>query len=171
MKKLRVLGIAPYNNLALLMQQAAKKRTDIEMTVYTGDLEDGARIASQYTGNDYDFIISRGGTAQMIRDAVDIPVAEIEVSPLDLLRCIQIAQNASKHYALIGFPNITKNSEFLKSLLNYHMDIFTIHSQSEAEVLLKNFAPNQYDIILSDSIINSLAKVYHFHTIVITSGQ
>ncbi|MEI3412864.1 MAG: hypothetical protein V8Q57_06495 [Blautia sp.] len=50
MKKLRVLGIAPYNNLALLMQQAAKKRTDIEMTVYTGDLEDGARIASQYTG-------------------------------------------------------------------------------------------------------------------------
>ena len=51
-----------------------KKRTDIEMTVYTGDLEDGARIASQYTGNDYDFIISRGGTAQMIRDAVDIPL-------------------------------------------------------------------------------------------------
>ena len=171
MKKLRVLGIAPYNNLALIMQQAAKKRTDIELTVYTGDLEDGARIASQYTGSDYDFIISRGGTAQMIRDIVNIPVAEIEVSPLDLLRCIQIAQNASKHYALIGFPNITKNSEFLKSLLSYHMDIFTIHSQSEAEVLLKNFAPNQYDIILSDSIINSLAKVYHFHTILITSGQ
>lgn len=73
MKKLRVLGIAPYNNLALLMQQAAKKRTDIELTVYTGDLEDGARIASQYTGSDYDFIISRGGTAQMIRDIVDIP--------------------------------------------------------------------------------------------------
>ena len=65
------------------------------------------------------------------------------------------------HYALIDF-NITKNSEFLKSLLNYHMDIFTIHSQSEAEVLLKNFAPNQYDIILSDSIINSPGKVLSF---------
>ena len=61
------------------MQQA---ETDIEMTVYTGDLSDAVRIASQYTGNDYDFIDFRGGNAQMIRDAVDIPVAEIEAITL-----------------------------------------------------------------------------------------
>lgn len=170
MRKLKVLGIAPYDNLALLMRQAAEKRSDLELTVYTGDLEEGVQIASQYTLNDYDYIISRGGTAQLIRQSSSIPVVEIEVSLFDLLRCIQLARNASNHYALIGFPNITRNSNFIKTILEYKLDVFTIHSQKEAETVLQTISLDDYDVILSDSISNSLAQSYHFHTILITSG-
>lgn len=170
MDKIKVLGIAPYENLALLMQQAAEKRTDIDLTVYTGDLDEGAAIASRYTPDDYDYIISRGGTAELIRRTSSIPVVEIEVSLFDLLRCMQLAQSASNHYALIGFPNITRNSNSIRTLLEYHMDVFTIHSQQEAENILKTIELDDYDVILSDSISNSLAKAYHFQTILITSG-
>lgn len=170
MKKMKVLGIAPYANLALLMRQAAEQRTDLELTVYTGDLEEGVQIASQYTIEDYDFIISRGGTAHLIRQNSNIPVVEIEVSLFDLLRCMQIARNSSNHYALIGFPSITRNSDFIKTLLEYNLDVFTIHSQQEAEKVLKSISLDDYDVILSDSISNSLAQSYHFHTILITSG-
>ena len=67
MKKIRILGIAPYESMKTLMMQAAAKREDIEMTAFTGDLETGAEIASRFSQNNYDFIISRGGTAQLIR--------------------------------------------------------------------------------------------------------
>ena len=39
--KVRVLGVAPYEGLASMMQQYARKRTDIEMTVITANMEKG----------------------------------------------------------------------------------------------------------------------------------
>lgn len=171
MNKIRILGIAPYESMKTLMLQAAAKRDDIEMTAFTGDLETGVEIASRFSQNNYDFIISRGGTAQLIRQASSIPVVEITISLHDLLRCMQLAQSSSNHYALVGFPNITKNSHFLSTLLNYDMDIFTIHNQKEAEDILQKISQTNYDVILSDSISNSLAKMYDFHSILITSGM
>ncbi|HJC23037.1 MAG TPA: PrpR N-terminal domain-containing protein [Candidatus Eisenbergiella merdavium] len=170
MKKIKILGIAPYESMKSLMRQAAAKRNDIELTAFTGDLETGVEIASKYTPNDFDFIVSRGGTAQMIRQVSQIPVVEIVISLYDLLRCMQLAQNSSCHYALIGFPNITKNTSFLSTLLHYNLDIFTIHNQQEAECMLKKINDSDYDVILSDSISNSLSKGYRFRSILITSG-
>ena len=170
MKKIKILGIAPYESLRVLMLQAGQKRNDIELTVFTGDLEAGAEIASKFTPNDYDYIVSRGGTAQLIRKVSSIPVVEIVISLYDLLRCMQLAQSSSNHYALIGFPNITKNTSFLSTLLHYNMDIFTIHNQAEAENTLKQINESDYDVILSDSISNSLSKAYRFRSILITSG-
>ena len=128
-------------------------------------------IASRFSQNNYDFIISRGGTAQLIRQISSIPVVEIMISLHDLLRCMQLAQSSSNHYALIGFPNITKNTHFLRTLLNYNMDVFTIHNQKEAEDILQKISQTDYGVILSDSISNSLAKMYDFHSILITSGM
>lgn len=170
MKRIKILGIAPYESMRTLMLQVGSRRNDIKLTVFTGDLDAGVEIASKYTQNDFDFIISRGGTAQLIRQKSTIPVVEITISLYDLLRCIQLAENASNHYALIGFPNITKNTHFINTLLNYNMDIFTIHNQQEAEQILTNISPNDYDVILSDSISNSVAKTYHFRSLLITSG-
>ena len=170
MKKIKILGIAPYESLRVLMLQAGQKRNDIELTVFTGDLETGAEIASKFTLNDYDYIVSRGGTAQLIRKVSSIPVVEIVISLYDLLRCMQLAQSSSSHYALVGFPNITKNTNFLSTLLHYNMDIFTIHNQAEAENTLKQINESDYDVILSDSISNSLSKAYRFRSILITSG-
>ena len=170
MKRIKILGIAPYESMQSLMQQTAAKRNDIELTAFTGDLETGVEIASRYTPNDFDFIVSRGGTAQMIRKVSPIPVVEIVISLYDLLRCMQLAQSSSSHYALIGFPNITQNTSYLSTLLHYNLDVFTIHNQQEAECMLKRINDSDYDVILSDSISNSLSKAYRFRSILITSG-
>ena len=39
MKKIRILGIAPYEAIKHLMQQAAAKRNNIELEVFIGDME------------------------------------------------------------------------------------------------------------------------------------
>ena len=42
------------------------------MDIYTGDLEDGQAIVQQMPPNSYDCIISRGGTAALIRQVTDL---------------------------------------------------------------------------------------------------
>ena len=54
------------------MEQAAQAYPNVEMDIYTGDLEDGQAIVQQMPPNSYDCIISRGGTAALIRQVTDL---------------------------------------------------------------------------------------------------
>ena len=62
-KKIRVLGIAPYETMLNTMTRVAEERKDIELIdARYGGLEDGAEIVRAYDPDKYDVILSRGGT-------------------------------------------------------------------------------------------------------------
>ena len=89
----RILGIAPYDGMRTAMEQAAQAYPNVEMDIYTGDLEDGQAIVQQMPPNSYDCIISRGGTAALIRQVTDLPVVDIHISVYDVLRTMKLAEN------------------------------------------------------------------------------
>ena len=64
--KIRILGIAPYEGMKSIMLKLAKDRDDIDLSVFVGDLHKGAEIARKNFHEDFDIIISRGGTAELI---------------------------------------------------------------------------------------------------------
>ena len=88
-KKIRILGIAPYKGLATLMKQCALQYPEIEFTAYAGSMEQGLALAKRYSEH-YDVIISRANTAKMISQSVHIPVIDIGIGYYDVLRCIKI---------------------------------------------------------------------------------
>ena len=55
----RILGIAPYDGMRTAMEQAAQAYPNVELEVYTGDLEEGQAIVQRMAPNSYDCIISR----------------------------------------------------------------------------------------------------------------
>lgn len=170
MKKIKILGIAPYEGIKALMLQAASKRNDVELEVLIGDMEVGAAIASRYLKSDLDVIISRGGTAELIRRETAFPVVDIPLSVYDIFRSIKLAENYTDKYALVGFPAITKNAHFLCDMLQYHIDIHTIHNEAEASNTLKKLSESGCSMVLCDMITNSLAKQYGMTSILIASG-
>lgn len=133
----RILGIAPYQNLKTAMILAAEKYEEVELTAYTGNLEDGVQLASQHMNEGFDLILSRGGTAEMIRTIASIPVIEIPVSINDLLRAILLLENVTEPYAVVGFPNITRPAHALSEMMIYKMNIVTIHHPNELDSALK----------------------------------
>ncbi len=50
-KSHRILGIAPYDGMRTAMEQAAQAYPNVEMDIYTGDLEDGQAIVQQMPPN------------------------------------------------------------------------------------------------------------------------
>ena len=105
-KKIRILGIAPYKGLATLMKQCALQYPEIEFTAYAGSMEQGLSLAKRYSEH-YDVIISRANTAKMISQSVHIPVIDIGIGYYDVLRCIKMAQNTGTKFALLGFQSLT----------------------------------------------------------------
>lgn len=168
--KIRILGIAPYEGMKSTMLKLAKERDDIDLTVYVGDLQKGAEIAQRNFHDDYDVIISRGGTAELVGNITQIPVIEIALSVYDILRAIKLAENFASHYAIVGFQSITSSAQLLCDMLQYKVEIHTIHTPDEVQNILKGLKKKGYRMVLCDMIANTTAKKLGLNAILITSG-
>ena len=169
-RKYRILGIAPYENLKNAMVKEAAKYEDIEMVVYTGNLEDGAQLALQHMNEGFDILISRGGTAELIRKIASIPVIEITLSINDILRAILLVGNLTEAYAVVGYPTVTQPAHVLCEMMNYRMNIITIHSPDELDPVLKELKAGGCNFILCDVITEMMAREAGVEPILILSG-
>lgn len=170
MRPIRILGIAPYEGMRNLMISIAADMPDVALTAYVGDLEPGAAIAAQYTADDFDVILSRGGTTELIRKRSPLPVVDIELSVYDILRAMKLAEGSTSRYAVVGFPAITRNAAFLCEVLRYKIDLYSIHTTDEARGALQALAASGCGMVLCDMVTNSLAHEYGLPAILITSG-
>lgn len=167
----RILGIAPYQGMNTVMERAAQAYPHIQLDVFTGDLEVGVAIVQQMSPNVYDCIISRGGTATLIRQVTDLPVVEVQISVYDVLSAMKLAENYSNRYAIVGFPNITEPAHTLCDLLGYSLDILTVYSSDEAEETLKKLKAEGYRMVVCDMVTHTLARKMELDAFLITSGM
>lgn len=170
MKKVRLLCIAPYEGMRELLNNIAARRNDIEIVVKVGDLEDGVRIAAENYDKNFHALISRGGTAECIRHALNIPTFEVQLNIYDVLRTIKMAQNISDRFALVGFPSITRIAEVLRDLLQYDFPIYTIHDTLKACQVLEELKEQGYRFVLGDMITVTKANELGMSSLLITSG-
>ncbi|MDR1907682.1 MAG: PrpR N-terminal domain-containing protein [Holosporales bacterium] len=170
MNKVKLLGIAPYAGMKELMQGIAERRNDIDLEIFVGDLSAGVDIALEHQGRGFSGIVSRGGTADMIKLIADIPVSEVTLSVYDVLRAIKLAQSYEGKFAIVGFPSITKCSKLLCDLLQYKIDIVTIKSQDEVASCLEMLKEQGCSLVLGDMVTITNAKLAGINGILITSG-
>ena len=166
----RILGIAPYDGMRTAMEQAAQTYPEVELDVFTGDLEEGKAIVQQVPPNAYDCVISRGGTAALIRQVTDLPVVDIQISVYDVLRTMKLAENYTSLYAIVGFPSITEPAHTLCSLLGFNLDILTVHSAAEVSHTLERLKEGGYRMVVCDMVTHTIARQMGFDAFLITSG-
>ena len=169
--KVSILAIAPYEGMKLLLKEVSKRFEDVKLDVFVGDLEAGLLIASRNFYNDYDIIISRGGTASMLKKRLNVPIIEIEISPLDILRAMKISENISDDYAIIGFPNITNNVQVICQIMELNIDIYSINSSDEVEDILKQVREKGTRGILCDMVAYTMALQFGLNPVLIKSGE
>ena len=169
-EKIRLLGIAPYENMRPLMLEVAKQFSQIDLTVFVGDLQQGVELAKRNFYNDYDAIISRGGTAELLQKTMDIPVIEIAVSPIDIMRAMKLAENVSDHYAIVGFPSVTASARQLCQLMQQEIHIHTIQGEEQVEETLRKLQKKGTQAILCDMVTHTTAIKLGLDVVLITSG-
>lgn len=166
-----VLAVAPYDALRVSLERlAAASFPQVSLTAVTADLEEGV-AAVKSAAAEYDCIISRGGTAQLIRGVTDVPVVDIGVSVYDVLRAIHLAESYTDKYAIVGFPNITGPAHILCDLLRYDVDILTVRSRAEVGHTLSRLREGGYRMVICDESSHRLARGMDFDAILITSGE
>jgi DNA-binding protein Fis len=170
-KKIRVLGVAPYETMLNTMIRVAEERKDIELVeARYGDLENGAEIVRAYDPDKYDVILSRGGTKLCIDRVTDKPVFEIPVSYPDLLNIFNLVRGYSGKIAILCYPNISDQIRRLRDILQFDYDIFNITSWNDLQSQIEQIQRDGYSLVIGDAISVSYAARCGLQSILLVSG-
>lgn len=167
---LRILAIAPYEAMKEALQLTAAAFPTLRLDAYTGDLQEGVDIVRQVDTENYDAILSRGGTAELIRPVTDLPVIEIPVSVYDVLRTIKLSENYNDRCAIVGFPGVTENAHILCDLLRINIPIQTVKDSESAKQTLEQLSSQGIHTVICDMVTHRIARSKGLNALLITSG-
>lgn len=169
---INVLVIAPYPGLAQLINTIKDDLPEFNISVLLGDLNESIKLIESVDSNDFDLIISRGGTAELIRSHTQIPVLNIEISGHDILRVLTLLKNYdNESVALIGFKDVIKSFESISYLLDMNIKYIEIKEENEVKESLNYAQKNNINIIVGDTITVRLANEMGLQGVLITSGK
>lgn len=170
MPSIKVLAISPYPGMVPLLTETAKEYDGLELTISVGDLAKGLELAQKGFHANFDVIISRGGTARLLKQSVSLPVIEIGTTVYDVLCTLQRANIHEGRVAIVGYSNITQDMGILRTLLPYQLDVFTIQSSSQAVTTLQYLRREEYASVLCDMVTYTAAKEMDVNAFLITSS-
>lgn len=170
MKQINVLAIAPYPELSNIFRKAADSFPQIRAEIYVGNLQNASSFLQSKTTGSYNAIISRGGTAQLLRNATTLPVFDIEISAFDMLRTIRLAQQYGRRIAIVGFPSITSMAAPICDIMQYKIEIHTVKNVKEVHPLLDQLTEQGIDLIVGDVLTAETASKIGLNSMLITSG-
>ncbi len=167
----RILAIAPYEGMRTAIVRCAEAFGGISLTALTGDMEEGCALLRREGCENFDAVISRGGTAEMLRRESSVPVIDIGITMYDILRSIRLAESYSQPFSVVAFPLITRTAHTLADLMRYHLDIITVNSQEETEAALAALQEKGIGTVVCDVITHTAAIRLGFNAFLITSGD
>ena len=170
MRKIHLLGIAPYEGLYHLMANLAAQRNDVKLTVRMGNLDEALASIPQAGDDSVDAIISRGGTSELLRRNVDLPVYDVTPSVYDILRTIRLAQEMGEPYAVVGFPTIARRARTICEIMRYGCEVRTIRSEADCDAVLRELQAKGIRVIVGDTISVQSCRELELRGLLIVSG-
>ncbi len=170
-KGYRFLAVAPSAGIGRAIEETAASKEEIQVTVRVGSLQQGVEIVQALTDTDYDAVIARGATAQMIKEVSHLPVIEIRISFYDILQAVKLAENFQEPFAIVGFSSVTENAARLKELLRTDWNIYTLQTSEEADAVLPMLQQKGICLVVSGMALDSYFQKYQFRYVRITTGR
>lgn len=171
MRKIKILGIAPYEGLKNVMDTIASQRTDIEMTTYHADLDYAPTLLSGLDLETYDAILSRGGTALTLKTLTTLPVFDMELSYYDVLNAITLAEGITNNFSIVCYPSIAVLAEQLGEILNHDLNILITYSWDDTVKHIDTLKKQGCELIIGDMSACRYAKECNIPNMLFNSGS
>ena len=158
----KAYAILPYKELSSLIEQSSSE-LDLELNIREGNVEAALPAALEAEKNGADIIISRGGTAEIIRKHIKVPVVDIPVSDVDILKILYPLREQNKTILVVGFKNAVYKCHSVAQILGIRTIDLTVpyetktynfdYIKQQAEKLIKEY---NVDTIIGDqtAIVN-----------------
>lgn len=170
----KIVFIAPDDKLHKLAKDVVNSFDD-EIEVYQGSLSEGVKVAKQAVKNGTNIIISRGGTGDLIKRNLQIPVVNLETSSFDIINSISKAVRYSNNIGIVGFDNLVSAYErvidILENTFSAHITIAAIESDRQVERKIIELYKAGIRVFIGGHIVNNATQKLGYNGVLIETGK
>jgi len=163
-----IVLIAPYLKLKQIADSLADRYT-VPIRTVIGDLGEGLALAQEALLEDA-ILVSRGGTAKLIREALDIDVIEIGVSYIDLISTLKPYMGRNKRVAVAGFRALIDYAESVCKVLDIQAEYLPVDDEAEMSYRIEQVRGMDVACLVGDMVAVRSAKDLGIPLALIESG-
>ena len=147
-----------------------------QIDIFQAILSDGVAIARRAEADGVDVIVSRGGTAEMIKKSgVRTPVIEIRITGPDLAQTLINAKKVTglenPKIGLLAFENMMYDIELFSKLLNLNLNIYELGSDDDIADAVGQAANDGVDIVIGGITTIRMAAKLGLANLNLSSGE
>ena len=165
-----IVFLAPDEKMLLTANEVlAQEHPDI--LVEQGLLSEGVKKACTLAKNGVEIIITRGGTARQIMQALpEIIVVEVPITAFDLLRTVHHATGLGRKIGVVAFSSMIQGVESLAAILGIEIKVYSIENEFEAETKVLQALHEGAEVIVGGVITIRQAQRHAISHVLIESG-
>jgi transcriptional regulator with PAS, ATPase and Fis domain len=162
--------IAPHERISIAAQSIIET-SNYPAKVYLGDLHLGVKAARQALADGARIIVSRGGTARLIRQELNVDVIEVEASVQRILGYVYRETTAETRIAIAGFAPLINLVRPVCDVLGRTYRSFELKERSSFQKEMDGIAAWNPDVVMGDAITYHWAMSKGFDAYLIESSQ
>ena len=137
----------------------------IDIPVYEYHFSDVMEKAQQLIQSGTKILISRGGTAALLRSNLNIPVIEIVHDLHGIYRILQEARKKSQKIAAVGFPQFCNVLRHYQNMTDDEFKICQVYNHNDIENVVKNLADDDYQLVIGGLTVAEMGEKYDLNVV------
>ncbi|MCI6032057.1 sigma 54-interacting transcriptional regulator [Fusobacterium varium] len=109
----RICLLAPYKDFL------EQEENDKFLVKKYANLTEALKVAKNFQNNDGEIIITRGGTAKIIRENTSLTVIEVEISSVEILKTLKKIVRTNIPLGIVGYKNAVYKCSYLANIVGF----------------------------------------------------
>ncbi len=170
----KIVFVVPDEKLANTAKSAIKEQNE-DVEIYIGSFSEGLRHARSAIKEGANIIISRGGTGNLIKRNVEIPVVNIEFGSYDVINSIYKAIKTSNAIGVVGFSGMSltykKISHIMERTFSAKIYTSTIKTEREIEQHVHNLYTLGCRVFIGGQAVMEIVNMLGYEGVLIETGK
>lgn len=137
----------------------------IDIPIYELEHYDAAEKAKEIVKLGTKIIISRGGTADVLRRNVDVPIIEIPHDFYGVHRSLEEAKKFGDKIAAVGFPQYCNMLRHYQKITNDDFKICQVYNHKDIENITKQLKEDNFNVLIGGLTVSHYAALNGLHVI------
>nr|WP_321462092.1 sigma 54-interacting transcriptional regulator [uncultured Cohaesibacter sp.] len=162
--------IAPFEQIRIKAQSIIDT-SNYPAKAYLGDLHQGVKAAKQALDEGAKIIISRGGTARLIRKALNVEVIEVEASVQRTLAFVYKETTETTRIGIVGFAPLINLVSPICTILSRNYRSFELREKESFQESMDTLVQWKPDVVIGDAVAFQWAKSKGLNAYLIESSM
>ena len=166
-----IVVLAPIQDVYDKTVEIIREQNYSNVDVVLGAMSEGLEIAKRLEKEGVKIIVTRGGTYQLLKAGINIPVTEIKVTAYDIIESFGKLQDPDEVIGLVGYTNVVYGFDLLKKFIPNRVIMIKMECEEDIGDIVKEYQSKGIKTYIGDSNVARIVKELDCKGILINSQK